>query len=81
MAKDLVRTRAQITKFYGMKCQMQVRDPKVVCPCERARVREREIVEEDHRHERGVLLGEGAAERGVVLRKGGEGGREGGKER
>jgi hypothetical protein len=25
MAKDLVRTRAQITKFYGMKCQMQVR--------------------------------------------------------
>mmetsp|Transcript_12125 Transcript_12125/g.23910 ORF Transcript_12125/g.23910 Transcript_12125/m.23910 type:complete len:212 (+) Transcript_12125:145-780(+) len=23
MAKDLVRTRGQITKFYGMKCQMQ----------------------------------------------------------
>lgn len=23
MAKDLVRTRAQVTKFYQMKCQMQ----------------------------------------------------------
>ena len=54
-----MRTRAQITKFYGMKCQMQVRASKlVICPCASARVREREIVVEDHRHERGVVLTE-----------------------